>query len=99
MNFIRSSRCRCLVGCDSLLENLPGTKKEESRWRIRYCGGNKMIDPERAKESQVAGSRNRAVVCSIPPSDVGMGSVDSLLDSEEPVEHGVEGIFSDNGRK
>ena len=37
-----------------------------------------MMDPEVACESQALGGRKRAVVCSMPPSDVGTGMTASL---------------------
>lgn len=43
-----------------------------------------MISPERAIESQADGGRKRAVVCSIPPSEVGVGMIASVLVGREP---------------
>ena len=56
-----------------------------------------MISPVRDMESHFEAGRKRAMVCSIPPSEVGTGIVASDCVSREPA--WVADEDSDNGRK
>lgn len=42
-------------------------------WSKKNCGGNRMIRPSCARRSHADAGRKRAVVCSRPPSVVGVG--------------------------
>ena len=44
-----------------------------------------MISPDRAIESHLDGGKNRAAVCSIPPSEVGLGIMAFDLTGRAPL--------------
>jgi len=49
-----------------------------------------MISLRRACSSQVLGGAKRAAVCSMPPSEVGIGMIDSCLMGSGWIEVGVD---------
>lgn len=56
-----------------------------------------MISLDLAIESHVDGGRNRAAVCSMPPSEVGLGIMASDFTDNVPVIEG--GVWLGKGRK